>query len=110
MVQRVGFETDFPCHGLPLSLLVHGRPVSTWKNIWATSALVLMTIGLLAFLARQETKPNSAVVSEDGVVLLRKTPFGQTALRSIAWSSMTECQYGAAKEHFWQIARRGNRN
>jgi hypothetical protein len=31
-----------------------------------------MTIGLLAFLARQETKPNSAIFSEDGVVLLRK--------------------------------------
>jgi hypothetical protein len=59
------------------------------ENIWATSALVLMTIGLLAFLIRQERKPNSAVFSEDGVVLLRKTPFGQTALRSIAWSSMT---------------------
>jgi tRNA A-37 threonylcarbamoyl transferase component Bud32 len=74
---------------LPLGLFVRAASEHL-KSIWATSALILMTIGLLAFLARQKRKPNSAIVSEDGVVLLRKTPLGQTTLRRIDWSSMTE--------------------
>lgn len=58
-------------------------------NIWATSAIISMTLGLLVFLIRQKRRPNSAIVSEDGVVLLRKTPLGQTTLCNVAWSSMT---------------------
>ena len=74
---------------LPLKLFAEAATVY-FQNIWATRILILVTIGLLAFIARQERKPNSAVVSEDGVVLLRKTPLGQTTLRRIIWSSITE--------------------
>ncbi len=74
---------------LPLRLFAESATVYL-KNIWATSALVLMAIGPLALLISQEQKPNSAIVSEDGVVLLRKTSLGQTTLRSILWPSMTE--------------------
>lgn len=74
---------------LPLKLFAAAATVYL-KNIWATSALVLIAIGPLALLIRQQQKPNSAIVSEDGVVLLRKTSLGQTTLRSILWPSMTE--------------------
>jgi len=74
---------------LPLKLFAAAATVYL-KNIWATGALVLIAIGPLALLIRQEQKPNSAIVSEEGVVLLRKTSLGQTTLRSIVWSSMTE--------------------
>ncbi len=74
---------------LPLRLFTQAA-TEHLKNIWATCALVLMPIVLLALLISQERKPNSAIVSEDGVVLLRKTPLGQTTLRRIIWSSITE--------------------
>ncbi|MDQ5938261.1 MAG: hypothetical protein QG574_5624, partial [Cyanobacteriota bacterium erpe_2018_sw_21hr_WHONDRS-SW48-000092_B_bin.40] len=74
---------------LPVSLLAHAA-AKYLKSIWATNILIVMVIGLLALLIRQQRKPNSAIFSEDGVVLIRKTPLGQTTLRRIDWSSMAE--------------------
>lgn len=73
---------------LPLSLFTHAAAMYL-KNIWATGALIAVTIGLLACLIRQERKPNSAIISEDGVMLLRKTPLGQTTIRSVNWPSIS---------------------
>ncbi len=73
---------------LPLSLFAHAAAVYL-KNIWATGVLIALTIGLLAFLIRQERKPNSAIISEDGVMLLRKTPLGQTTIYSVDWPSIS---------------------
>lgn len=73
---------------LPLSLFTHAAAIYL-KNIWATGALIAVTIGLLACLIRQERKPNSAIISEDGVMLLRKTPLGQTTIRSVDWPSIS---------------------
>ena len=74
---------------LPVSLFAQAA-TKYLKNIWATNILIVMVMGLLALLIRQQRKPNSANFSEDGVILLRKTPLGQTTLRRIIWSSMAE--------------------